>query len=131
MSDIVPDPVETEQEREQRLHEQRMANIAPHQFKRGESGNPEGRKPGTSVRAELQKAIEDRADDRLAEAMANVAIQKALKGDYRFFRLVCELNGDLGSGANIELNAGVASVAFHIHELKPPPDWKPRDDAGV
>lgn len=56
------------------------------QFKKGQSGNPGGRKKGSSVTAILNRKL-DELDDKgvsRAEKIAEVIVREAEGGDYRF-----------------------------------------------
>lgn len=57
----------------------------PHAWKPGQSGNPAGRKPGTSEVAQIRAAIAERVPELLAAMMA-----RALDGDVAAARLLLE-----------------------------------------
>jgi len=65
--------------------------LKEYQFKPGQSGNPKGRPKGTSIQRAMRELIEDGVGgENLQQALARVAIQKALKGDHRFYQLVID-----------------------------------------
>jgi len=55
-------------------------------FLPGQSGNPGGRKKGTSITAILNRKLDELDDDgkSRAEKVAEVIVREALAGDYRF-----------------------------------------------
>jgi hypothetical protein len=56
------------------------------QWKPGESGNPAGPTPRRPIQSALRKLMDDGIGGKdVMEAMARVAVQKALKGDHRFW----------------------------------------------
>jgi hypothetical protein len=58
------------------------------QFHPGESGNPQGRPPGP-LTASLREAL-DADDGKMIETLAQVAIDKAKAGDFRYFREIMD-----------------------------------------
>ncbi|MCH8270225.1 MAG: hypothetical protein IH985_03330 [Planctomycetes bacterium] len=60
------------------------AQLAEHAWKPGQSGNPKGRPKGTGLTDRLRKILE-RDDGRAAQALVEVAVREALKGDFRFW----------------------------------------------
>ena len=68
----------------------------PTMFKPGQSGNPGGRPRGTSLTKLIAEVLEqDQLKDvdmkdakKVAEALANTIVKKAVEGDYRFAELV-------------------------------------------
>ena len=106
---------------EEELRAIRMANIEPHKFPQGTSGNPKGRPKGKTIASEIKRIIRESEDEGsdVVEALARVAIAKALKGDYRFFESVREQIDGQRSGS---INAKVQIV---IGDLSPPDDWDP------
>ncbi len=63
-----------------------MENVIMSQYKPGESGNPNGKKPGTlNKRTQLAKLLEPHA-----EALINKAVELALAGDSNALRLCIE-----------------------------------------
>ena len=108
------------------LHEIRMANLRPHMYPQGTSGNPEGRPKGKTVASEIRQIINEQSDkgEDIARALARVAIQKALKGDYRYFEAVREIiDGPRAKGAGVNITGNMIQVVFE--DLQPPPDWNP------
>jgi hypothetical protein len=79
-----------------------------HQFKPGQSGNPNGYSRGRRITDELVELI---GANKAEIPLAKVWLRKALEGDSRFFRLLIdrlEDPADLVGSANrpIELEAG-------------------------
>ena len=64
-------------------------NRIGNRFGPGESGNPKGRRPERPLTAALRDAL-DANDGELIESLARKAIDKALSGDFRFFREIIE-----------------------------------------
>ena len=71
--------------------DKKKQNLKP--FKKGESGNPNGRPKGqrnyaTIYREALKKIAEanDKTPEEIEEMMHQVGLNKALKGDYAFYR---------------------------------------------
>ena len=62
--------------------ERATRNLIP--WKPGQSGNPKGRPKGTGLTDRLRKILE-RDDGRAAQALVEVAVREALKGDFRFW----------------------------------------------
>ena len=60
------------------------SRLAEHAWKPGQSGNPLGRPKGTGLTDRLRKILE-RDDGRAAQALVEVAVREALKGDFRFW----------------------------------------------
>ena len=70
-----------------------VSNIPPkeHQFRPGKSGNPKGRPKGVSISSAIRDLVAEGLNGRdLEKALATVAIQRALNGDYKFYQLVVE-----------------------------------------
>ena len=60
-------------------------------FKPGQSGNPSGRPRGRSITAELRKMLDQGLGGKdPATAMARIAYQRALKGDWKFWNSIVE-----------------------------------------
>ena len=66
--------------------------IAAYQWKPGQSGNPKGRpKSNASITREIDILLSDGVKgENLQKALANVAVQKALSGDHRFYQMVMD-----------------------------------------
>ena len=90
-------------------HPKSLANLR--HWKPGQSGNPGGRRSGRTVTAEIYSLLDSNVralfdekqikriggktgakvfDKRVAEAIAEIAVRQALKGDFKFFREVCD-----------------------------------------
>ena len=66
-------------------------NIDKHQWKPGESGNPKGRPKTDSITRAIRKLLDEGINgEPLYEAIAKVAVQKALQGDRHFWTYVIE-----------------------------------------
>lgn len=65
--------------------------LAEHQWKPGESGNPKGRPKKDSITKAIQTLMDEGIDGQpLYDAIARVAVQKALRGDRHFWQFVIE-----------------------------------------
>jgi hypothetical protein len=60
-----------------------------HLFKPGVSGNPGGRPSTRKLTAKLREAL-DKNDGEMIKALVNVACQRALKGDFRYFKEIID-----------------------------------------
>ena len=60
-----------------------------HLFKPGVSGNPSGRPSTRRLTAKLREAL-DKNDGEMVKALVNVACQRALKGDFRYFKEIID-----------------------------------------
>jgi len=60
--------------------ENSLKAIEPHQFKPGQTGNPNGRPRGKSLTKRLQEALE-KNDGELADALIKSLIKSGLKGN--------------------------------------------------
>jgi hypothetical protein len=60
-----------------------------HLFKPGVSGNPNGRPSTRRFTARLREAL-DKNDGEMTKAMVNVACQRALRGDFRYFKEIID-----------------------------------------
>ena len=65
--------------------------LKDYQFKKGQSGNPNGRPKGTSIEAKLrQRLSEGENGDRIVQSLISVALRQALNGDLRFWNTILE-----------------------------------------
>ena len=65
--------------------------LQEHQWKKGQSGNPKGRPKTDSITKAIQQLLKDGVNGQsLYDAIARVAIQRALQGDHRFWQYVIE-----------------------------------------
>ena len=64
--------------------------LVPYRFPKGVSGNPKGRPKGSGITDQLRKLVTETDEGKLAEALAKVAIDQALKGDHRFWSMIIE-----------------------------------------
>ena len=72
-----------------------ISGVAPpveHRWKPGQSGNPQGPPKGKgSIVAQLHKMLEKELQGRdMAEAMARIAYQRALQGDFKFWDAIVD-----------------------------------------
>jgi len=79
------------------------------QFRPGQSGNPAGRPPGpltASIRDLLHKD-----DGKAIKALAAVAVQRALKGDFRFYKEVLDrTDGKVTACLDVSANGTIADI---------------------
>ena len=65
--------------------------LKEHQWKPGQSGNPKGRPKTDSVTRAIRSLLADGiSGEPLYEAIAKVAVQKALQGDRHFWQFVVD-----------------------------------------
>jgi len=65
--------------------------LEEHRFKPGQSGNPKGRPKGTSIQKAIRALLDDGVKGQdLQKALARVAVQRALTGDFKFYQMVLE-----------------------------------------
>ncbi len=65
--------------------------LAPYRFKKGESGNPNGRPKGMSIESQLRKRLSaGESGEKIVESLINVALRQALNGDFRFWNSIIE-----------------------------------------
>lgn len=103
----------------------RMENIRSHQFKPGESGNPNGRPKGKTVASEIKRIITDKegSEHDIITALANVAIRKALKGDFRHFDAIREIIDGPKPKGGVNITGNMIQVVFE--DLEAPPGFNP------
>jgi hypothetical protein len=62
-----------------------------YRFKKGESGNPNGRPKGMSIESQLRKRLSTgESGEKIVESLINVALRQALNGDFRFWNSIIE-----------------------------------------
>ena len=65
--------------------------LKEHQWKPGQSGNPAGRPKVDSITKAIRKLLDEGINGKaLYDAVARVAVQRALQGDHRFWQYVVE-----------------------------------------
>ena len=69
------------------MHPSSLANLKP--WPKGVSGNPGGRPKGSSVTAHLLRMLAAN-DGQLAERIAEIIIERALQGDFKFAKEVVD-----------------------------------------
>lgn len=108
------------------LHAIRMANISPHNFKKGQSANPAGRPKGSSVTDRIRKILDDN-NGNAADALAKAIIKAALKGDFRFAKEILDrVEGKVTD--KLELDGEVKVIKQVLTLAEPPEDWDAGDD---
>lgn len=107
------------------LHELRMNNLRPHQFKSGDewTGNSKGRTPGISVLQQIKKIINEsttQGENRdIAKALAQACIKHALEGDFRFMKEIMDrLDGPIKN----DITIGGQSVTVKFDDMETPED---------
>ena len=89
--------------------------LAEHQWKPGESGNPKGRPKTDSITKAIRRLLAEGVDGQpLYDAIARVAVQKALKGDHRFWTYVIERSD--GKVADALQQSGEVEVVVKYQE---------------
>lgn len=71
------------------------SNLPPafiaNQWKPGQSGNPKGRPKGKTLTAAIDELLDaDVKGEQMRKALARVAVQRALQGDFKFYSLVMD-----------------------------------------
>ena len=62
-------------------------HLKKHQFKKGETGNPNGRPPGQTLTARLRKILDrEVSGKKIADLLMEEMAKGALKGDFRFMQ---------------------------------------------
>ncbi len=113
---------------------------ADHYFKPGMSGNPNGR-PSTKKFTDKMRLALDKNDGEMLKAMVNVACQRALKGDFRYFKeIVDRMDGKLTDRIAIETEEHLCELteqeqreARRLAEILVllPPDWSSDSPKGM
>ncbi len=87
-----------EKHRKNKGHE----NIRPHQWEKGQSGNPAGRPKGKTLGAILQKRVFDDKGGELAERLVELFINEALGGKFPFAKEVIErIDGKVAQAVDV------------------------------
>jgi hypothetical protein len=66
-----------------KVHPNSLANLK--MWQPGESGNPAGKPPGTTLTKKLRDIVE-KNEGEVADALVRAAVKAALKGDFRFWQ---------------------------------------------
>lgn len=121
----MPDDQESKPKTQDELLAIRMANIEKYQYKPGETGNPNGRPKGKTVASEIKRIIAERGEKNqdVVRGLALVAIEQALKGDYRYFEAVRELVDGPRPKGGVSISGNMIQVVFE--DLKPPEGYDP------
>jgi len=80
-------------------------------FQPGQSGNPKGRPPERPLTASLREAL-DANDGELIQSLAQMAIDKALSGDFRYFKEIMDR-----SDGKVTDRLGVTAGAMSVEDL--------------
>ena len=98
-------------------HRGSTGNLRP-PWKPGESGNPKGRPKGTGL-ADRLRAILEKDDGRVADALVASATKAALKGDFRFWKeIVDRVDGPIKQ----RVEAEVRQIRVVYEDMEPPED---------
>lgn len=77
-----------------------------HRWQPGQSGNPKGRPKGLSITTLLHQLLDKLAPGTqlsIAEALTNVAVREAMKGDFRFFKEIWDrVDGPVAQKLEVE-----------------------------
>lgn len=89
-----------------------------HQWRKGQSGNPNGRPPGKSITTQLREMLDAGLNGQdLAKAMAQVAFKEALKGDFKFWNAIMErLDGKLPD--TVTQDGALEIVVRHVRQAE-------------
>ena len=92
-------------------------HLRPHQWKKGQSGNPGGRPKGESITATLRRLLEQEHNGRtIQEILAEKVIKEAISGKYNFAKeLLDRIDGR--PAQRVELAAQEDLITFVV----PPP----------
>jgi hypothetical protein len=76
-----------------KVHPNSLANLK--MWQPGESGNPAGKPPGTTLTKRLRDIVE-KNEGEVADALVKAAVKAALKGDFRFWQeIINRVDGKL------------------------------------
>ena len=90
--------------------EQQAEHLRPYQFPPGVSGNPKGRPRGRTIRTILRE-IADRDEGKIREALANVAIRRALRGDHKFWKEIHDrMDGTVRQNVHTQVESSVKVI---------------------
>ncbi len=96
----------------------RTDNLKP--FKPGQCGNPNGRPKGSGVTDRLKKLLDEEVtlkgkQTTMAEALAQVVLNKALKGDHKFVKeLLDRVEGKVTDKLEVEGNMKIIQQRFTV-----------------
>tara|TARA_Y100001973_G_C5185344_1_gene327476 strand:- start:362 stop:691 length:330 start_codon:yes stop_codon:yes gene_type:complete len=95
--------------------------LTEHQWKPGQSGNPNGRPKTDSITLAIRRLMAQGVDGQpLYDAIARVAVQKALRGDHRFWTYVIERCD--GKVADALQQSGAVEVVVRYEDQVPERD---------
>jgi hypothetical protein len=111
-----------------------------HLFKPGQSGNPNGRPSTKKFTDKIRQALE-KNDGEMLRAMVNVACQRALKGDFRYFKeIIDRMDGKLTDHVAIETEQHLREFTEHERReaerltdilIHLPPDWSSENEGAM
>ena len=92
-------------------------NVKPHEFKPGQSGNPDGYSRGRRITDRLIKLIEDK---QAGDPLASVWLREALSGDPIFFRMMLDrVEGTVTQNISIDALSDEDAVDEHGGAISP------------
>jgi|GEM_PF-3182561 len=85
-------------------------NKIGNRFRPGQSGNPKGRRPERPLTAALRDAL-DANDGELIRELVGVAIDRALAGEFRYFKeIIDRTDGKTAARLDVSGNGTIADI---------------------